>query len=266
MGTSHSCYLHPHSVSYTWSSVLVSGAVRSWSLAVEVLSNHLFPSCSKHHPLCQNDCYFTGWEKPTIIIAFYNLFTYIIFKHFYLYTGHVIIIDFIWAEIKSIIRFLKPKNSSGYDEISCKIIKSCASIISSPVSYIYNYSLHTGIFPDRLKTAVVKPMHKKGDKFNISNYRPISLLPTFSKIFEKAMYSRLNQHLYANNILVPKQYALRKGMSTEVAAFSLTDSILKSLNQKLHVGGIFYDLSKVFDCVNHEILLTKLHFYGIRGI
>ena len=114
------------------------------------------------------------------------------------------------AKIKSIIRFLKPKNSSGYDETSCKITESCASIISSPLRYIYNYSLHTGIFPDRLKIAVVKPLHKKGDKFNISNYRPISLLPTFSKIFEKAMYSRLNQHLYTNNMLVPEQYAFRK--------------------------------------------------------
>ena len=165
--------------------------------------------------------------------------------------------------MKSIISSLKPKSSSGCDEITSKIIKSCAPIISLPFSYIYNYSLHSGIFPDRLKIAVVKPLHKTGDKFNISNYRPISLLPTFSKIFEKAMYSRLNQHLYTNNILVPEQYAFRKGMSTEDAAFMLTDSVLKSLNQKLHVGRIFCDLSKAFDCVNQEMLLSKLHCYGI---
>jgi hypothetical protein len=143
------------------------------------------------------------------------------------------------AEIKSTISSLKPKNSSGYDEITSKIIKSRTSIISFPLSYICNYSLHIGIFPGHLKIAIVKPLHKKGDKSNISNYRPISLLPIFSKVFEKATYNRLNHHLYTNNILVPEQHAFRKGMSTEDAAFRLTDSILKSLNQKLYVGGIF---------------------------
>jgi hypothetical protein len=98
----------------------------------------------------------------------------------------------------------------------------------------------------------------------MSNYRPISLLTT-SKVLEKVMYNRLSHYLKTNNILVPEQFGFRKGISTENAAFKLIDSVLKSLNQKLHVGEIFCDLAKAFDCVNYEILLTKLHYFGIQG-
>jgi hypothetical protein len=88
----------------------------------------------------------------------------------------------------------------------------------------------TGIFPDRLKVSIVRPLYKRGDKTNMSNYRPISLLSTFSKVLEKVKYNRLSHYLQANNILVPEQFGSRKGISTENAAFKLTDSVLKSLN------------------------------------
>jgi hypothetical protein len=99
----------------------------------------------------------------------------------------------------------------------------------------------------------------------MSNYRPISLLTTFFKVIENAMYNRISHYLKANNILVPEEFGFRKGISTENTVIKLTECILKSLNQKMHVGGIFCNLAKAFDCVNHEILLTNLCYFGIKG-
>jgi hypothetical protein len=98
----------------------------------------------------------------------------------------------------------------------------------------------------------------------MSNYRPISLLTTFSKVVENVIYNRISHYLKANNILVSEQYGFRKGITTRNAHFKLTVSTLKLLNQKVHVGRIFCDLAKTFDCVNHEILLNELRYFGIK--
>jgi exonuclease III len=169
-------------------------------------------------------------------------------------------------EIQKIILSMKPKNSHGYDEISLKILKSCTPYIISPLTYLCNKILLTGIFPERLKYSEVRPLYKKGDKDEISNYRPISLLPTFSKIIEKIIYIRLYSHLSRNNILVKEQFGFRKQSSTEMATYNLLNNILTSLDKKNYVGGLFCDLQKAFDCVNHEVLLEKMNFYGISGI
>jgi len=85
-------------------------------------------------------------------------------------------------------------------------------------------------------------------------------------VLEKAIHSRLSQHLHTTTILVTEHYDFRKVISTEDAAFRLTYGVFKSIKQNMHVGGIFCDLAKAFDCVNHKILLAKLHFYGIQGV
>ena len=168
-------------------------------------------------------------------------------------------------EIKNIIKSLKPKNTFGYDEISNRVIKLSSPFITSPLTYICNAALKSGVFPDRLKYAIVKPIHKKGSKMDIANYRPISILTSFSKIFEKIIYNRLHTHLEINNILVHEQFGFRMHHSTEQAAFSLINCILTAINNKQVVGGIFCDLHKAFDSVQHKILLEKLQFYGIEG-
>jgi hypothetical protein len=116
-------------------------------------------------------------------------------------------------------------------------------------------------FPDRLKFSEIKPIYKKGDKTLITNYRPISLLPVFSNIFEKALYKRPYYHLTSNHILVKEQFGFRCNKSTEIAICTLINNILSSLNDKIIVGGLFCDLQKV----NYDIL-SKMKFYGISVV
>ena len=142
-------------------------------------------------------------------------------------------------EIEEIIKFLKPKNSSGYDGITTKLIKISTSFISSPLTYICNKSLSSGIFPDRMKYAVVKPLFKKGEKSKISNYRPISILSSFSKILEKVMSNQLHEHLNKYKILAEEQFGFRTDSTTNNAIYKLVNETLKALNSKLIVGGIF---------------------------
>ena len=112
-------------------------------------------------------------------------------------------------EIEQIISSLKSKNSHGYDDVSVNILKSSSPYISSPLCHICNKMLSTGIFPDRLKHAEVKPIFKNGDKSDVSNYRPISLLPAFSKVLEKVIYVRMYQYLVNNSILINEQFGFR---------------------------------------------------------
>ena len=118
--------------------------------------------------------------------------------------------------------------------------------------------LAQGTYPERLKFSLIKPIYKSGDKTSPSNYRPISLLPAFSKIFEKVIYKRLIDHLNSNALLNEHQYGFRSDVSTENASHILLNEILAAMNSKQMVGGIFCDVHKAFDCINHVVLLEKL--------
>jgi hypothetical protein len=125
------------------------------------------------------------------------------------------------AELIGIIGSLNNKTSSGYDGISNQLLKLCGPFISRPLSYIFNKSLSLGIFPDRLKYDVVKPLYKTGDRSLFAHYRPISLLAAFAKLFETIMFYRVNQHFQVHNILASEQFGFIKGLSTINAIYKL---------------------------------------------
>lgn len=169
-------------------------------------------------------------------------------------------------EICSIIQGLKNKKSTGQDEIPVSLIKSVAEEVSGPLSFLVNVCLETGIFPDDLKVAKVKPIYKKGDEREIKNYRPIALLNNFSKIFEKAIYNRLIGFFETENLLSDFQNGFRKEKSTIRAVYQALEKILNSLNKSRETVAMCLDLSKAFDSVDHSLLLEKLARCGIRGV
>jgi hypothetical protein len=158
-------------------------------------------------------------------------------------------------EITTIIKSLKAKNSFGYDEVSTKVLKISANYICSPITHICNKTISSGIFPERLKYSIIKPLYKKGGKTYPSNYRPISLLTSFSKVLEKALYNRLSEYINNNSLLIGQQFGFRKRLATEDAIFKLTHEVSNALNNGTKVCGIFCDLEKAFDSVNHSSLI-----------
>ena len=145
------------------------------------------------------------------------------------------------------------------------MLNEIENVVSRSLSIIINQSLCTGIFPDKLKIAKVIPLYKKDDNKSFGNYRPISLLSSISKIFERVAFNQLYDYFTSIGLLYESQYGFRKLHSTELTALEFTDRISHEMDAKEIPFSIFLDLSKAFDTLNHNVLLSTLEYYGIRN-
>ena len=165
-----------------------------------------------------------------------------------------------------IINIISELNNSSTADFSTKALKSIKNIISPTIKNLVNASLEQGIFPSALKIAKVIPIFKSGKRNDVSNYRPISLLSVFSKIYEKIMYCRIVTFLNNNKLINNRQYGFRAAHSCEHALLDAQNVLTRTLDQKETALLLLIDFSKAFDMVDHNLILQKLNYYGIRGI
>jgi hypothetical protein len=168
-------------------------------------------------------------------------------------------------EFDKAFQMLKSNKAIGHDDISGNVVINSYETIKDVLYKVFKCSIDQGIFPDQLKIAKVTPIFKGGELLNVGNYRPISVLSVFSKILERILYNKIFQHLSTNNILYKNQYGFKKNNSTEHAILHITQCITDSFEKSKFTLGIFVDLSKAFDTIDHKILFKKLKHYGIKG-
>lgn len=176
-----------------------------------------------------------------------------------------VMLDTDEEEIERIIKNLKSDSAIGWDGIPSSILKQFIPILTPPITHICRLSLQTGVFPDAFKKSLIHPIFKSGSRDRVVSYRPISILPSISKILEKIINTRLTNYLEQNSILSRNQYGFRRGKSTADAVHDLTDNLIRNMDGGKKSLTIFLDLAKAFDTVSIPLLLTKIEKIGIRG-
>lgn len=174
--------------------------------------------------------------------------------------------DFTFGEVsfndvRDVINQLKNKNSRDVYGLSVKMIKFVKNLIIIPLTKLINMCFKESIFPKVLKKAIVTPIFKKGDSSDVTNYRPISLLPIISKIVEKCMANKITKYFEENKLYCDSQFGFRKGRNTVMGILNLLNNIMETYENMEYISVNFYDLSKAFDCVRHDLLLDKLQYY-----
>ena len=169
-------------------------------------------------------------------------------------------------EVVTVIRSLRTDSATGWDKIPVGFLKATQLIISPIISHLVNICFAQGIFPTALKQAVITPVYKSGDRADPSNYRPISVLPSLSKIVERLINQRLVRYLTKNKLISPSQFGFRQGMSTEDAVLALASAVTEKVDSGSKCLAVFLDLKKAFDTVSVPTLLHRLEEIGVRGV
>ena len=183
----------------------------------------------------------------------------------YLTDNRLSLASFSHDKIAKVIQNLDPNKAHGHDNISIRMVKICGPSIYKPLEIIFNQCLETGVFPSEWKKGNIVPIHKKGDKQMLQNYRPVSLLPICGKILERLMFNEMFEFFIENKLISSSQSGFKPGDSCINQLLSITHEIYSSFDEGLEVRSVFLDISKAFDKVWYDGIIFNLTQNGMPG-